>query len=426
MSFTDPARGAYLGELRAHSRALAAASIGFASGYQLTNYLANLFGPYLLHSFAWSKAQLSLGGVAALSTVILGPVAGRITDAIGVRPMATVGVVATPLIYAGYSCMNGDIRIFLIIALLQTILMGLTTSSIVYARLVAQEFDRARGMALAIAACAPAATSMLVAHPLASFIQLHGWRAGYLALAAGTAISGTVTLLLIPRAYTKVPARAARPSAGAGLYRQLLRNSAFLVIMSALLLCNLPIMMQASQLGVLLQDHRVGASAISWMVALYAVSVLIGRAICGLSLDRFPTHLVVAVAMSLPGVGLLSLASGVTRTWLLAGSVALLGISSGAEIDIISYLVMRYFPVDIFSSVIGLVSSAMALSAAGGALLLSYTLRISGGFGLFLALTGCASIVGGTSFLLLSRTDAERARSGRLPLSMPLPTLRNP
>jgi MFS family permease len=426
MSISEPVPGAYLGELRAHGRALAAASIGFASGYQLTNYLANLFGPYLLHSFGWSKAQLSLGGVAALSTVILGPAAGRITDAIGVRPMATIGVISTPLIYAGYASMNGDIRIFLVLALLQTILMGLTTSSIVYARLVAQEFDRARGAALAIAACAPAATSMLLAHPLAYLIQLHGWRAGYLALAAATAISGAVTLLLVPHGSTNVASRAGKARTGGGLYRQLLRNSAFLVIMSALLLCNLPIMMQASQLGVLLQDHQVGASAVSWMVALYATSVLFGRAICGLSLDRFPTPLVVTAVMSLPGVGLLTLASGVTSTWVLAGSVALLGMSSGAEIDIISYLVMRYFPVHIFSSVIGLVGSAMALSAAGGALLLSYTLRISGGFGLFLALTGCASIVGGTSFLLLYRTDAERARDGKFPSSMPVPVLRNP
>jgi MFS family permease len=407
MAMTRIPPGAYLGELRAHSRTLAAASLGLASGYQLTGYLSNLFGPYLLHTFGWSKAQLSLGGAAALSTVILGPVAGRITDAIGARPMVIAGVIATPLIYTGYASMNGDIRLFLLLAVLQTIMMGLTTSSLTYCRLVAQEFTRARGVALAIAACSPAVASMLAAHPLAAFMVVHGWRAGYLALAVATAITGAVTLLLMPRGSAIVTTRAERRYSGAALFRQLPRNTAFLVITIGLLLCNLPIMMQASQLGVLLQDHLVSPAGISWMVALYAVAVLSGRLLCGLCLDRFPTHLVVALAMALPGVGLLSLASGVTATGVLAASVALLGLSTGAEVDIVSYLVMRYFPVTIFSTVIGLVASAMALSAAVGALILSLTLRVSGGYTLFLLLTGCASLIGGTSFLLLPRGDAQ-------------------
>jgi MFS family permease len=167
-------------------------------------------------------------------------------------------------------------------------------------------------------------------------------------------------------------------------------------------------MMQATQLGVLLRDRGVGAAGISWLVALYAMMVLIGRILCGLSRDRWPTHLVVAVALSLPGLGLLTLATGVTHTAVLAGSLALLGLSMGSEVDIMSYLVMRYFGVEIFSTVIGLVGAAVALAASGGALILSLTLRISGAFTVFLILTGCASMLGGLSFLYLGRAEARR------------------
>ena len=403
------ASNSYLGELGHNTRSLAAASLGLASGYQLMNYLANLFGPYLLQAFGWSKAQLSLGGTAALVTVFLGPVAGRITDAIGIRPMAIVGVIATPLIYVGYASMNGDLSLFLLIAVLQTILTGLTTTSIVYARLIAQEFNYARGVALAVAACAPAVASMLAARPLTAFMQTHGWRAGYLALAVCTGISGAIALLLMPHGGQRERPRAsARPSAR--LYGQLLKTPAFQVITVGLLLCNLPFMMQASQLGVVLSDRGQGPESVSWMIALYAVSVICGRLLCGVCLDRWPTHLVVTVAMSLPGLGLLTLASGTGSAILLAGALGLLGLSMGAEVDIMSYLVMRFFPLEIFSTVIGLVASAVALAGALGAFVLSLTLRLSGGFTAFLFLTGCTTVVGGSSFLLLG------SRRSRVPV----------
>ncbi len=395
--------GAYLAELRKHRRSLAAASLGLASGYQLTNFLTNLFGPYLIHAFGWSKAQLSLGGAAALSTVFLGPVAGRITDAVGVRPMAAAGVISTPLVYLAYASMNGDIRLFVLIAVLQTVMMGLTTSSIVYARILAQEFTYARGAALAIAACAPALASILLARPLSAFMETHGWRAGYLTLAILTGVGGAVTLMLIPRGSART--LAVKRGANAALYREIGRNHTFWVIIFGLLLCNLPVMMQASQLGVLLQDHRAGTSAISWIVALYAVAVILGRLVCGFCLDRWPTHIVVAINMSLPAVGLFILASSVTYIGILGGAVGLLGLAIGAEVSIMSFLVMRYFPVEVFSTVIGLVASVVAFSAAGGALILSLTLQISGGFTLFLLMTGCASLIGGLSFLLLSRAE---------------------
>jgi hypothetical protein len=56
------APGAYVGELRTHSRTLAAPSLGFVWARQLTDNRASLSGPYLLHSFDSSKAQLSRRG----------------------------------------------------------------------------------------------------------------------------------------------------------------------------------------------------------------------------------------------------------------------------------------------------------------------------------------------------------------------------
>ncbi len=406
----------YLHEIRDNFRLLVAASLGLASGYQLTAFIANLFGPYLLHDLGWSKAQLSLAGAAVLPNIVLAPIAGRMVDLHGVRLMAAIGIISTPLIYLAYASMTGSVALFLTIVFLQALSTGLTTTSIVYARPLAQKFDRARGLALATAACAPALVSLLMARPLGAFIQAHGWRAGYLLLAVYSTISGVITFALIPGRGAVSGKIAASSRKGAGLYRQITQTRAFWLIAVALFLGNLPILVQGSQMGVLLTDRGMSSEGVAGMVSLYAMSVIAGRLACGLALDRWPTHLVAAVVLALPGLGLLTLASGITQPMLLAAAIAVLGLSLGADTDVMSYVVMRFFPAEIFSTVVSLVASAVALAGVCGSLILSLTLSLTGRFTLFLALTGFAALAGGTRFLLLGEADAGVTKPQHHPL----------
>jgi MFS family permease len=147
----------YLGELRMHWRSLLAASIGMGCGYMLNMYLGSLFAPHLIEAFGWSRAQFATTGTTILASLIALPIVGRLTDAYGARPMATVGVIATPLIFVGYSLLNGSFAVYFALSVVQIMVVGGTTTSTVYSRLIAQDFDRTRGLALAIAACTPPA-----------------------------------------------------------------------------------------------------------------------------------------------------------------------------------------------------------------------------------------------------------------------------
>ena len=68
-----------------------------------------------------------------------------------------------------------------------------------------------------------------------------------------------------------------------------------------------------------------------------------------------------------------------------------------------AYLVMRYFKPEIFSTVLGMISGALALSMAGGALVLSYVLKVTESYTPFLVLSGVAAIIGASMFLPLRR-----------------------
>jgi len=59
--------------------------------------------------------------------------------------------------------------------------------------------------------------------------------------------------------------------------------------------------------------------------------------------------------------------------------------------------------VRVFGSVMGLLTGAISLSAASGAILLSFTLARTGGYDLFLQISGCAVIAGAGLLLLLGR-----------------------
>jgi hypothetical protein len=64
-------------------------------------------------------------------------------------------------------------------------------------------------------------------------------------------------------------------------------------------------------------------------------------------------------------------------------AVALIGFASGSELDIAAYLIMRHFPIELYSTAFGVLSAAMAVAAASGSLLLGATLKLTGSFDLF-------------------------------------------
>jgi predicted MFS family arabinose efflux permease len=393
---------AYLAELRRNWRALTAASIGLAAG-TITNYINNLFTPKLIGQFGWPKAEVSLIGLSVLLGAVCLPIAGRLTDVIGVRRMALAGVISSPLLFVALSLMQGDFRIFFLLTCLQVVLVTCTVSITIYTRLISETFHSARGLALGIASCTPALVAALATPFLSAAIEAHGWRVGYRLVAAAVAAGGAAALLLIPREADRHRAPGA-PKAAERNYGQILRNPAFGLIMAGMALTNLAITMQTTQLKVVLLDRGMSSAQGSLLVSVYASGVIIGRFLCGAALDRFPAPVVAALAMGLPSIGHAILGFGPPQDLLTGLAVLFLGLSIGGEGDVAAYLVMRHFQPQVYSTVLGLVCAAMSVAAAIGAVVMSYTVRATGGFTTFLAICAVCSFVGGAVFLLLGRT----------------------
>lgn len=393
----------YFSELRAQWRPLISALIGLGSGFSLTMYTTSIMAPHFLKDFGWSKSEFALVGSLSVLTIPIFPLIGRLADMLGVRRTALIGVVSLPLIFVLYSWMNGDIRVYIALFLGQTILCMSTTAT-VYSRIVVQYVTRARGLALAIVASGPALTGAIGGPLLNNYVQAHGWRAGYLALVAFSIVAGATALLLMPgerKAAGDAPPPRARTMKQD--YPEIVKNPAFWVLLSAMLLCNVALAISQTQLKLVMLDSGVTEAGTSFLISSFAVGVLVGRFVSGVALDRFPAHLVAAIAMFLPSVGVFLLAGRTGSQPIVMLAVMLIGFSLGGEGDLVGYLVVRNFGVRIYSSVLGIMTAAIATSSSIGAALLSLSLKETGRYAPFLIGSGVLIALGSSLFLLLGR-----------------------
>jgi predicted MFS family arabinose efflux permease len=381
----------YLEELRDHWRPLLAATLGMAFGMSFVSQLTPVFAPTLINDLNWSPADFAYVGSVALFTSLAFPFIGRLADVLGVRWTATIGMVTLPLSLLAFSMMPGPLEIYV------------ATTATVYTRLVVAQFVRARGLALAISVSGSAVTVAIVAPLLNAFVEAEGWRAGYQTLALVTVIAGVVTFLLIPArgrqsdqpGPVKVKRRARED------YPEIFRRRAFWFLLGAMLLCNLPATIMLVQLKLLLLANGISGTAAGPMLSILPLGTLAGRFVAGVALDRLRPDWVAFLTLSLPSIGLFVFASSLDAPAVLTVAVFLIGFAFGAEGDILAFLVARHFGVAIYGSVMGLLTFATSFSTASGATLLGLTMAQTGGFDLYLIISGVAVLIGATLLLLL-------------------------
>ncbi len=168
-----------------------------------------------------------------------------------------------------------------------------------------------------------------------------------------------------------------------------------------MLLCNLPQTLLLVQLKLLLLDNGVSGAGASVMFTALSIGMLTGRFLTGLALDRFEPYLVAFITLGLPSLGIFLIASSLDGATILTFAVFCLGFAFGAEGDIVAFLVAKRFGLDVYSSVMGLLTAIMSLSTSLGAGLLSWTLTITGNYNLFLVISGVSVITGATLLLAL-------------------------
>jgi predicted MFS family arabinose efflux permease len=238
---------------------------------------------------------------------------------------------------------------------------------------------------------------------LTAYMDEYGWRSGYVVIAIFTASWGAITFALLPAKKSASIASDRQQRQASRDYQAIRRSRAFWIILISALLCSLPHALSTSQLKLMLDAQQLSSTQMGFIVSVFAVGVIVGRIASGIALDRWAAHRVAAVGMGMPCIGLFLLGAGSNDFVLIGAAVALLGMSFGAEGDILTYLAARYFRIEIYGTVVGLLLATVGAAIVLGSALLSVTLSITESFDAFMIVAAISVLIGGLNFLRLDR-----------------------
>ena len=385
------------GEFQAHWRALVGCTLAAAVGtIGLNAYSQGAFVPMLVTQVGYSREQLSLATLVLSATIaLLAPIVGAILDRWGAIPIIAAGVVGEAAGFALLGLAPARFGWFIAGMVLLGIL-GVGTTPPSFSRVVAARFDRTRGLALGLMISGLGLVAISAPIIMTRVLALVGWRGGYLTLAVVVLVMGGAGLTLIRR---DEPAQHRRAQAASGDWSALKRP-----LFWYLILCfAAPALFGGGYLLhmiTILRGKGFTPAHAAEVQALIGVAVVVGRFSSGFAMDRVfaPFVAAAAFALSAAGTAMLFSSSGLVLSM---GALAV-GLTIGAELDILAYVTSRYFGLNSFGRLYSLAYSAMIL-AGGASPLLIAKLAPSGGYETALAVSTAGIAAAAVLVALLPR-----------------------
>lgn len=389
-----------------------ASGIGLACGLaSVIIYTFPIFLAPLRAEFGWSQTEVFLAlFLTTLTVTIAAPFIGALVDRVGARRVIILGLLLEAAVMASFATQSGSLTTFYLRYVLLAIL-GLGTTHVAFARIVAVWFDRRRGLALGIALAGLGLGGFFWPNLSQWAIDTYGWRNAYLIVAAAIVLIGVTAIVTVvresPQSMGLQPDGAPAPTPGApaagpvgGMtLAEALRNRQFWLMVVAFLLIGVGITSIQVHLVPLLIGRGVAPKTAALALSILAVALVVGRLGAGWLMDRFFAPRVAIAFLLGPIVAIFLLAAGVTGSLAFLAGI-LTGLAAGAEVDVTAYLASRYFGLRYFSSVYAWFYSAYSLGAGVGPLVTATSVERFGGYNEVLFLHAGLLVIAG---VLLSR-----------------------
>jgi len=331
----------------------------------------SLFLSPIATEFGVSRSTISVAySVSVICTGIAFPVSGYLIDRFGIKRITLIMITGLGLSVAAISRVETTLGLWTAYGLAG--IFGSGHSTLQYSKLVSGWFKERRGLALGVTLMGNGLGALLMPMLISHVIVDHGWRAAYVALGAAVLLSGWVGCGLLAREAVEPAAEseAATDTARGVEVKDALRDYTFWAIGICVTLVTLVVAGVLTQVVPMLTDGGVPQAAAAGMLMWVGIGATVGRLSTGFAYDRLSAPLVSACIAGAGIPGLLLLVSGETSTFP-ALAMFLIGLSSGAEGDMIGYLTARYFGLKRFGTIYGfffvMTSGAQALGGLASA-----------------------------------------------------------
>ncbi|MCA1371145.1 MFS transporter [Ensifer sp. IC3342] len=383
--------------------ATAAATVGLVFGPStLLLFLFGVFVEPLSQAFGWSKpAILFAATIISLMIMVISPVQGMLIDRFGARPIVLASCLTFACGLLAMSYIPGNIQVFYFMyALLPVLAVGLWPVS--YLRVVSTWFDRRLGLAIGIAN-GGIGLGAAILPPIITYVIANGslqWAYVSLAMIV-TVIVLPLNALFLHDAPTAKVARPAHDRAAASAdFRRFVTTSSFVILAAAFFLLGfVNTGLVTNQISLLIDGGATPQHA-ALVQSVFGIAVLIGRFLTGVLLDYVSARRLMSLVCLGGAVACVLYALGPTGYVAFACAI-LIGMVYGAEFDVLSYLIKRYFGLPTFGRIYGSIFAIFQLGAALGATLLPLSRAQFQSYGPGLTLYAAALAVSSVLFLCL-------------------------
>lgn len=340
---------------------LTAALLGNAIGvHSLPPYTIGLFMGPLQAEFGWERTSISAGiTVLTICSAISAPFVGSALTRFGASPLIVGGLGFGALGYFALSSMGPSIAIFLAIMGAMA-LLGSACGPVTLSHLLVTSFERRRGTALGVAMMGIGLSGTIAPFLLGHVVNGSGWRMGYVTLAV--MMIGAIPVMLCFLVITKMrfPEAATRRH----LPRESIpwNDSTFRRMLAAFFCVALASGGVVVHFVPMLVDNGYAVAHASAASSFLGISLVLGRLLTGLIIDRVFAPTVAAVIMLGSSLGFVVLFS-LGGDWIPLSAV-LVGLTLGAELDLIAYLVSRYFGPAAYGRIVGVLYSGFLVGVA--------------------------------------------------------------
>jgi MFS family permease len=311
-----------------------------------------------------------------LCTAGFTPVVGYLIDRFGAKRIVIPATVLVGLVAILAKAIGPSLwQFYIFYAVLG--MLGPAAGPLPYSAIVARWFDRHRGLALGLMSFGSSLAAIAYPPIAQRLITQGGWRSAYATLGVGILFAPILFLILFlkedPRREGLVPDGDATAHANvlagakpAGLeWREIWRSGTFRLLITIFFLAGCSAHACVLHLAPLLGDRGFSPQAAANAVSIIGVAMLLGRSGSGYFLDRFFAPHVCVALFGQCTIGIAILAAGASGALAIVAAF-MVGIAFGAEVEVIAFLVSRYFGLRSFGVAFGFGFSSFVLAGAIG------------------------------------------------------------
>jgi MFS family permease len=345
----------------------------------------------LTTEFGWQRGEISLALTLHMIALALAlPFVGRVADRTSSRIFLLPAIFCFSLAVASLALIQNSLWIlYLIFSLVGVLSSGASVSP--YARTICNWFDTNRGLALGISMAGVGLGAMIMP-PIAQYlVESSGWRSAYVYLGAITFIITFPTVLILmrdPPSALTAPLEKSGPrqagllpiSSGFGSQKNdAVRTPEFWILLVVFFLVAIAINGTVVHLVPLLIDNGIDSAAAAATASVIGLSLLLGRVGAGYLLDRFFAPYVAIGFFVAAAIGIILLSGSGSADYSTLAAVCI-GIGVGAEVDVMAYLVSRYFGLSNFAEIYGYQLAAFVIGSGFGPAIMGYGFDATGSY----------------------------------------------